>query len=266
MKLVMMLIAAGAIVSLGPLAAASDAMREITSAAAFHEIVDGESLLMAYFYAPWCGHCKALKSEIKEVADELMDSSPGVPLIAVDAFAERELAANIGVRGVPWVRIYYDGGAWEDYDGPIDAEGMLQDLLKHQAFRRAGVKLAERPPCGDLNVYHAKAGFGGHSAACRSHGQTSFGLCKQILSDSKDCSAMTYKGAMRCLAPTLICVFPHPLTTKLTTVSIVRLDRRVLTFPGVVCQVESAICMIGQTQTTGLEIRKTRCMWKNCLP
>lgn len=34
----------------------------------FHEEVEGETFWMVEFYAPWCGHCKNLKSDWEELA------------------------------------------------------------------------------------------------------------------------------------------------------------------------------------------------------
>ena len=37
----------------------------------FDEIVPNEDFIIVEFYAPWCGHCKALEPEYKKFAKEM---------------------------------------------------------------------------------------------------------------------------------------------------------------------------------------------------
>jgi hypothetical protein len=66
--------------------------------------------------------------------------------------------------------------------------------VKQEAEKR-GIKLTppKFPACGSIEVKEDRAGNGGHSNLCQTNGKISFGLCKQRLSDSHACTALTYK-------------------------------------------------------------------------
>lgn len=56
----------------------------------FNELVlKSKDIWMVEFYAPWCGHCKALEPEYKEAASKLKGQ---VKLGKVDATVETDLA------------------------------------------------------------------------------------------------------------------------------------------------------------------------------
>ena len=50
------------------------------------EVMDSQRHLLVEFYAPWCGHCKALAPELARAADELQTFSY-VGIAAMDATA-----------------------------------------------------------------------------------------------------------------------------------------------------------------------------------
>jgi len=61
----------------------------------FDEVVLGsKDIWMVEFYAPWCGHCKALEPEWNESATKLKGK---VKLGKVDATAEHRLASRFDI-------------------------------------------------------------------------------------------------------------------------------------------------------------------------
>lgn len=50
-------------------------------------VMGSKDIWIVEFYAPWCGHCKALEPEYNEAASKLR-STKGIKLAKVDATAE----------------------------------------------------------------------------------------------------------------------------------------------------------------------------------
>ena len=68
------------------------------------------------FYAPWCGHCKALEPEFERAAKMLKGQ---VKLAKVDATVEQELGARFNVKGYPTIKVF-DYGEGKSYKSAYD--------------------------------------------------------------------------------------------------------------------------------------------------
>ncbi|KAH6814049.1 PDI-like 1-4 [Perilla frutescens var. frutescens] len=73
----------------------------------FSDFIDENKYVMVEFYAPWCGHCKALAPEFAAAATELKTAN--VKLAKVDATEANELAENYEVQGFPTIFFFVDG-------------------------------------------------------------------------------------------------------------------------------------------------------------
>ena len=66
----------------------SDAVVELTTGNFKEKVMESSELWLVEFYAPWCGHCKALAPEFKEAAKNLKGF---VNLGAVDMTAHSDI-------------------------------------------------------------------------------------------------------------------------------------------------------------------------------
>lgn len=72
----------------------------------FSEFLERNPYVMVEFYAPWCGHCKALAPEYAEAATELKGEAV---LAKVDGTEESGLMDKYEVQGFPTLYFYADG-------------------------------------------------------------------------------------------------------------------------------------------------------------
>ena len=85
------------------------------------------------FFAPWCGHCKALAPKFEDLANKLADSE--IVAAQVDCTANGEICRQESVRGYPTLRFYNDGAFVEQYKGSREADSMkswLEEKMKPQ--------------------------------------------------------------------------------------------------------------------------------------
>ncbi|KAI0771623.1 protein disulfide isomerase [Trametes elegans] len=93
----------------------------------FDAVVNPEPLILVEFFAPWCGHCKALAPHYEEAATALKEKN--IKLAKVNCVDEAEFCQTNGIQGYPTVRVYRNG-EHSDYTGPRKADGIISYMIK----------------------------------------------------------------------------------------------------------------------------------------
>jgi protein disulfide-isomerase-like protein len=95
----------------------------------FESVVSENPSVLVMFYAPWCGHCKAMKPHYTEAADQLKKEGVEGVLAAVDATQARGLAEKHGVKGFPTVKYFKNGEYVYEYGFERKTDALV-DFMK----------------------------------------------------------------------------------------------------------------------------------------
>lgn len=94
----------------------------------FKDFISSHPLVLAEFYAPWCGHCKALAPEYETAATELKEKQ--IPLVKVDCTTETDLCQEYGVSGYPTIKVFRGLETNTPYGGQRKSDAIVSYMIK----------------------------------------------------------------------------------------------------------------------------------------
>ncbi|KAJ6786572.1 hypothetical protein PWT90_09334 [Aphanocladium album] len=94
----------------------------------FDDFVKANDLVLAEFFAPWCGHCKALAPEYEEAATTLKEKD--IKLAKIDCTEEADLCQTHGVEGYPTLKVFRGLDNVSPYGGQRKAAAITSYMVK----------------------------------------------------------------------------------------------------------------------------------------
>lgn len=113
----------------------------------FDELINQEDKdVMVEFYAPWCGHCKALEPKYEELGGKLLrdPAMRDVVLAKLDATANEYDRRTWEVSGYPTIFFKPAGKKAEKYEGAREVSDMLAHIKQKGKTVKANQKAAKK--------------------------------------------------------------------------------------------------------------------------
>ena len=79
--------------------------------------------VIADFWAPWCGPCRAMAPHFERAAQQLKDQ---VRLVKVNTEDAPGLAARMGIRAIPTIALFRNGVEVKRVSGALDAAALVR--------------------------------------------------------------------------------------------------------------------------------------------
>ncbi|EDO37155.1 predicted protein, partial [Nematostella vectensis] len=101
---------------------------ELTANNFNNRVINDDAVWMVEFYAPWCGHCKALAPEWMKAATALKGV---VKVGAVDMDVHQSVGGPYNIRGFPTIKIFgANKNSPQDYNGQRTAQGIVDAAMR----------------------------------------------------------------------------------------------------------------------------------------
>ncbi|MFC0301889.1 thioredoxin [Virgibacillus soli] len=87
-----------------------------------------KGLVLADFWAPWCGPCKMIAPVLEDLDGELGDK---VKIVKLDVDENQETAGKFGVMSIPTLLLFKDGNIVDQVIGFQPKEALADLINKH---------------------------------------------------------------------------------------------------------------------------------------
>lgn len=95
----------------------------------YHALINSDKLVLVDFYADWCAPCKKMEPYLNQIAAEMPDK---VTLVRIDVDKNTELAKELGITALPFLKLYNaDDMVWENL-GFITEEDLRKQFLNYE--------------------------------------------------------------------------------------------------------------------------------------
>jgi protein disulfide-isomerase A1 len=98
----------------------------------FEQTIGGTNPVFVKFYAPWCGHCKALAPEYIKLAETVKQENLPFVIAEIDATTSPNMARKYGISGYPTIKFFLNGLAI-DYNKERKIDAMIEFMKKKSA-------------------------------------------------------------------------------------------------------------------------------------
>jgi len=109
----------------------SDRIKHVTDASYQHDVMESPVPVVVDFWAPWCGPCLMMAPVFESLAEEY---DGRVTFVKMNCDENPAIPARLGIRGIPTLIIYLDGG---------EADRTVGFAPKRLIKRKIGAILAE---------------------------------------------------------------------------------------------------------------------------
>ena len=92
------------------------------------EVLKADKLVVADFWAEWCGPCKMIAPLLDEVAKEMPDK---VKIVKVNVDNEQQLAQQYGIYNIPTLIFFKGGEVVEQIQGTTPKKNLVEKINAH---------------------------------------------------------------------------------------------------------------------------------------